>query len=252
MHLAPRLQDILDRCRLHGYQSIDELAHVYAVTPQTIRRDINSLAAQGLLRRTHGGAAAPESSTRNTAYALRAQQMHEQKRRIAEAVAAHVPDRASVAITVGTTTEAIARALLKRRSLKVITNNLHVAILLSTKADFEVLIAAGTVRSDGGVIGAAAVEFFQQFKVDYALMGISGIDIDGTLLDFDPDEVRVTQAVMRHARQRILAADSSKFGRNALVRVGHLTQCEHLVTDQPLSLALSQQFEDSALNVEVV
>ena len=104
------------------------------------------------------------------------------------AVAAQIPDHASLFINSGTTTEAIARELQNHRGLKIITNNLHVAAQLSAKADFEVLVAGGTVRSDGGIVGQAAVDFIQQFKVDYAIVGISGIDEDGSLLDFDYQE----------------------------------------------------------------
>ena len=158
MSLAPRQQSILEHARERGYVSIDELAQVFAVTPQTIRRDINQLADQGLLRRTHGGAASVGSSIQNTAYAMRAGLMRDEKQRIAEAIAAQIPDHASLFINIGTTTEAIARALLNHSGLKVITNNLHVAALLSTKADFEVLLAGGTVRSDGGVVGEHLVD----------------------------------------------------------------------------------------------
>ena len=109
MNLAPRQHDILNLARDRGYVSIDELAQAFAVTPQTIRRDINLLAEHGLLRRTHGGAACESSSIQNTAYGMRAGQMREEKQRIAEAVAAQIPDHASLFINIGTTTEAIAR-----------------------------------------------------------------------------------------------------------------------------------------------
>ncbi len=203
------------------------------MTPQTIRRDINQLAEQGLLRRTHGGAASEASSIQNTAYAMRAGQMRDEKQRIAEAIAASIPDHASLFISIGTTTEAVARALLGHRHLKVITNNLHVAATLADKADFEVLVAGGSVRSDGGVVGQAAADFIQQFKVDFAIVGISGIDEDGSLLDFDYQEVRVSQAIIDNARQVLLAADSSKFGRNAVVRLGSIALIDHLYTDAP-------------------
>ena len=78
------------------------------------------------------------------------------------------------------------------------------------KDDFEVLIAGGNVRRDGGIVGQASVDFINQFKFDFALVGISGIDSDGSLLDFDYQEVRVSQAIIANARQVILAADSSK------------------------------------------
>ena len=168
--------------------------------PQTIRRDINQLGDAGLLRRYHGGAAY-DSSVQNTAYSQRAHQMRDEKQRIATAMAARIPDQASLFINIGTTTEAIARALLNHRDLKIITNDLHVASILSTKEDFDVLIAGGNVRSDGGVVGQATADFISQFKVDFALIGISGIDEDGTLLDFDYQEVRVSQAIIHNARK---------------------------------------------------
>ena len=251
MSLAPRQQSILERAREQGYVSIDELAQAFAVTPQTIRRDINQLADQGLLRRTHGGAASVGSSIQNTAYAMRAGLMRDEKQRIAEAIAAQIPDHASLFINIGTTTEAIARALLNHSGLKVITNNLHVAALLSAKADFEVLLAGGTVRSDGGVVGQAAVDFIRQFKVDFALVGISGIDEDGSLLDFDYQEVRVSQAIIDNARQVFLAADSSKFGRNAVVRLGPISLVDKVFTDHALSAAIGRLLHEQKIQLEL-
>ena len=252
MTLAPRQQQILDRVRDSGYASIDELAQAFAVTPQTIRRDINQLAELGLVRRTHGGAASEASSIQNTAYAMRAGQMRDEKQRIAEAIAASIPDHASLFISIGTTTEAVARALLGHRHLKVITNNLHVAATLADKADFEVLVAGGSVRSDGGVVGQAAADFIQQFKVDFAIVGISGIDEDGSLLDFDFQEVRVSQTIIDNARQVFLAVDSSKFGRNAVVRLGSLSLVDRVFTDHAPPAAIAQQLQQQKIRLDIV
>jgi len=250
MSLAPRQQNILELVRERGYVSIEELAQHFAVTPQTIRRDINQLAEVGLLRRYHGGAA-HDSSVENTAYSMRASQMRDEKRRIAEAMAAHVPDQASLFINIGTTTEAIAHALLNHHGLKIITNNLHVANILSAKDDFDVLIAGGTVRSDGGVVGQATADFMKQFKVDYALIGISGIDEDGTLLDFDFQEVRVSQAIIDNARKVYLAADSSKFGRSAMTRLGSLEQIDSLFTETRPEESFEQLLAASKVKVVI-
>ncbi|WP_236233862.1 DeoR/GlpR family DNA-binding transcription regulator [Pseudomonas tohonis] len=252
MTLAPRQQEILDLARDRGYVSIDELAQAFAVTPQTIRRDINQLAEQGLLRRTHGGAASEASSIQNTAYAMRAGQMRDEKQRIAEAVAALIPDHASLFINIGTTTEAIARELMGHKGLKVITNNLHVAAQLADRPDFEVLVAGGTVRSDGGIVGQSAVDFIQQFKVDFAIVGISGIDDDGSLLDFDYQEVRVSQAIIDNARQVLLAADSSKFGRNAVVRLGSIALVDRMITDHAPSPALARLMAEHKVHLDLV
>ncbi|QNH02631.1 DeoR/GlpR family DNA-binding transcription regulator [Pseudomonas sediminis] len=252
MNLAPRQHDILNLARERGYVSIDELAQAFAVTPQTIRRDINQLAEHGLLRRTHGGAACESSSIQNTAYGMRAGQMREEKQRIAEAVAAQIPDHASLFINIGTTTEAIARELQNHKGLKIITNNLHVAAQLSAKADFEVLVAGGTVRGDGGIVGQAAVDFIQQFKVDYAIVGISGIDDDGSLLDFDYQEVRVSQAIIDNARQVFLAADSSKFGRNAVVRLGSIALVDRVFTDSAPSATITRLLHSHKVQLDLV
>ncbi|KRW62269.1 DeoR/GlpR family DNA-binding transcription regulator [Pseudomonas sp. TTU2014-080ASC] len=251
MNLPPRQHNILELIRERGYVSIEEMAQLFVVTPQTIRRDINQLAELNLLRRYHGGAAY-DSSIENTDYAMRADQMRDEKQRIAQAIANQIPDHASLFINIGTTTETIARELLNHTALKVITNNLHVAALLSAKDDFEVLLAGGTVRSDGGVVGQAAVDFIQQFKVDYAIVGISGIDDDGSLLDFDYQEVRVSQAIIHNARQTILAADSSKFGRNAMVRLGPISLVHSLVTDQPPSAAFCELLHQHKIRLDVV
>ncbi|MBX6321522.1 MAG: DeoR family transcriptional regulator [Rhodospirillaceae bacterium] len=230
---STRQEQILDLVRDRGFVSIEALAQHFKVTPQTIRRDINQLCELDLLQRHHGGAA-PSSSTRNTAYRSRQIQFLAEKRRIAALVASQIPDGASLFINVGTTTEEVARALLNHRNLRVITNNLHVATILAPNEDFEVLIAGGLVRSsDHAIVGEPAIDFLNQFKVDFAIIGISGIDTDGTLLDFDYREVRAAQTIVANARQVFLAADHSKFARRPMVRLGSMTDLDAFFTDRP-------------------
>ncbi len=108
---------------------------------------------------------------------------------------AHIPAHSSLFINIGTTTEAVARELLNHQDLRFITNDLHVALQLSANPNFSVVIAGGTVRNrDGGVVGQSANDMIAQFRVDIAVIGISGIDEDGTLLDYDYDEVRAAQS----------------------------------------------------------
>jgi len=116
----------------------------------------------------------------------------------------------------------------------VITNNLNVAAILSSNPACEVIVVGGVVRArDRGIVGEAAVDFIRQFKVDIALIGISGIEADGTLRDYDYREVKVAQAIIEHAREVWLAADSSKFNRPAMVEVAALSQIDRLFTDAP-------------------
>mgnify|MGYP003564861429 CR=1 FL=1 len=215
-----------------GFVTIDYLAREFGVTPQTIRRDINTLSEQGMINRYHGGAGA-DSSTENVAYNERKVLCHEEKRAIALEVASQIPDHASLFINIGTTTEAIAQALCNHQRLRIITNNLNVAGILSANSNFEVIVAGGLVRHrDCGIIGEATIDFIQQFKVDYGIIGISGIDLDGTLLDFDYREVRAARAIIDNSRKVFLAADHTKFGRNSMVRLGSIEEIDALFTDR--------------------
>lgn len=249
--VTPRQRDILQRVREQGFVAIDALAKAFEVTPQTVRRDINALCNHGLLRRYHGGAGLP-STVENVAYSARRVLNLEGKQRIAELAASHIPDQASLSVTLGTTTEEAARALSAHRGLRVITNNLQVATMLSGNTSFEVMVAGGVVRPrDAGITGEAAIEFFEHFKVDIALMGISGIELDGTLFDFDFREVRVLRTVMANARRVWLLADYTKYGRNALVRVGSIGEVDALFTDREPPEALARILAESDTLVHV-
>ncbi|HOW74603.1 MAG TPA: DeoR/GlpR family transcriptional regulator [Candidatus Competibacteraceae bacterium] len=231
MNLSQRQQQILQRVQQQGFVSIDDLVASFNVTPQTVRRDINALCDLGVLRRFHGGAGLP-SSVENIAYPARQILNLEEKQRIAQLVAQHIPDKSSLFINLGTTTEEVAKALADHTGLRVITNNLNVATLLSDKPGFEVIITGGLVRHrDRGIVGEATVDFIKQFKVDFGVIGISGIDLDGTLLDFDYREVRVSQAIIANSRNVLLVADHSKFSRSAMVRLGHISEVNMLFTD---------------------
>ena len=130
--------------------------------------------------------------------------------------------------------EAIARELLHHKGLRVITNNLNVAAILSGNPDCEVIVAGGIVRSrDRGIIGEMTVDFIKQFKVDIGLIGISGIEADGSLRDFDYREVKVAGAIIEHSREVWVAADHSKFNRPAMVELARFDQVDMLFTDAP-------------------
>ena len=223
---------IVEMARTNGRVTVDELAAHFGVTPQTIRKDLNDLAARRRLQRVHGGAVRP-SGTANLEYDNRKLLASSEKASIATAVARLIPDGASLFINIGTTTEAVSEALLEHRSLMAITNNINVANRMRLHPQIEVVIAGGVVRgSDGGIVGEAAVDFIRQFKVDFAVIGASAIDLDGALLDFDFREVKVAQAIIQNARHVILAADSTKFDRRAPVRIGHISQVHTFATDR--------------------
>ena len=244
----PRHDLLLDEVRARGTVSVEALAERFGVTLQTVRRDVKLLSDQGLLARFHGGARVQNSTTENIAYRQRQQLNAQAKQRIARAVAKAVPDNCSLIINIGTTTEAIARELRRHRGLRVITNNLNVAAILSDNPDCEVIVAGGVVRSrDRGIIGEATVAFIQQFKVDIGLIGISGIEADGSLRDFDYREVKVARTIIDRSRQVWLAADCSKFNRPAMVELAQLREIDKLFTDAPPPPPFSELLAESGV-----
>ena len=234
-----------------GFVTIEALAQEFDVTPQTIRRDINMLSDEGLINRYHGGAGLA-SSTENVAYDQRKIMSLKEKQKIAEMVAKEIPDKASLFINIGTTTEEIAKKLCDHKRLSVITNNLNVASIMSRNEDFEVIVTGGLVRHrDGGIIGPLTIDFIQQFRVDYGIIGISGIDLDGTMFDFDYREVRAAKSINANSRKVFLAADHKKFGRNAMVRLGNISEVDALFTDREPPATLTEVLAQSNIKLYV-
>ena len=230
--LSERLNEIVELARQTGRVNVEDLAERFRVTPQTIRKDLNDLCSRRLLARTHGGAIL-SSGIENLKYDARRLIASDEKVVIGQVAAAQIPDNASLFINIGTTTEAVARALLQHTGLMVITNNINVASEMRAYPQIEVIIAGGVVRgSDGGIVGEAAVDFIRQFKVDFAIIGTSAIDEEGALLDYDYREVKVAQAIISNARKVVLVADATKFERRAPVRIAHLEQVDIFVTDR--------------------
>ena len=226
-----RQAEIVALAREAGRVSVDDLAGRFAVTPQTIRRDLNELCDGGVLTRVHGGALIT-SAVANLAYEARRLLAQDGKRRIGERAATLVPDNSSLFINLGTTTEEVAASLANRSGLLVVTNNINVATTLHRNRAIEVVIAGGPIRpTDGGVVGHMAVETIRHYSVDLAVIGTSAIDEEGTLLDYDAREVQVSRAIIENARRVLLVADGSKFTRRAPVRIARLDEIDILVTD---------------------
>lgn len=230
--LTARQREIVALASVDGVVGVDELAARYLVTPQTIRRDLNTLCDRGLLARTHGGAR-PVNSVSNNAYEARKAEAFDEKRRIGLAAASLIAPNTSLILNIGTTTEQVAHAIYDHQDLVVITNNLNVVNILSGSPKKELILAGGVVRQiDGGVVGEAAVEFIRQFRVDLAVIGASALDEDGAVLDFDYREVSVARAIIECARKVMLVFDCTKFQRSATVRICDISQVDFVVTDR--------------------
>lgn len=249
MPLSPRQADILTRARAQGRVMVDGLADDFAVTVQTIRRDLTEMCEAGVLDRIHGGAVLPSGVT-NIGYEDRRRLNAEAKEAIGKAAAVLIPNGASLFLNIGTTTEAVARALRDHANLMIVTNNMNVAQILAPNPTAEVILTGGTLRrSDGGLVGDLAVQTIRQFKVDLAVVGGSALDASGDLLDFDLSEVRVARAILDQARSAMLVADHSKLARKAPVCIASLTELDHWVTDTPPPAALTRLCRDAETKI---
>jgi DeoR family transcriptional regulator, glycerol-3-phosphate regulon repressor len=246
-----RHPEILEIARRDGKVTVEALAEHFGVTLQTIRRDLAELAETGRLDRVHGGAVLP-SGTTNIGYQERRALNAEAKAEMGRRVAARISDGSSVFLNIGTSTEAVARALLVHRELLVVTNNMNVANILVDNPDCEIIVAGGVLRrSDGGLVGDLTTQTIAQFKVDIAVIGCSALDDDGDLLDFDIREVGVSRTILRQARQSILVADHSKFKRSAPARIASLADLSVFVTDRPLPGNLAHRCAEWGVAVDL-
>lgn len=251
MALSFRQTEILEIARAEGRVVVEDLARRFDVTLQTIRRDLTELADAGLLDRVHGGAIL-RAGVANIGYEQRRRMNEAGKAAIARACAAAIPENSSLILNLGTTTEAVARELLAHRNITVITNNMNVANTLVANPSCDVMLAGGALRrSDGGLVGELTTQFFEQFKVDIAVIGVSALDRDGDLLDFDLAEVRVSKAILRQARRVFLVADHSKLGRSAPARLASLSEINRMFTDAPLPPELARRCAEWGTEVTV-
>jgi len=229
-----RQRQILELVRQRGFVSIDELAGHFAVTPQTVRRDINDLCGQDLLRRYHGGAGLP-SSVENVAYQTRQVLQHAQKRRIAALAASLFRKNDTLMIDTGTTTLMLSAALAAAPKLTVITNSFGVARELGTAtAQHKVYVVGGEFRpATEQTLGSACLEQISRYRADHAILSCGALDPGGGIMDFDLEDAMCARAMIDQAESVTLIVDSSKFDRVAMAKVCDLDMIDRLVTDTP-------------------
>ncbi|WP_273794475.1 DeoR/GlpR family DNA-binding transcription regulator [Brucella intermedia] len=244
-----RQQALLQWIENSHYVSLEEIAERFHVTTQTARRDIADLEHRGKVRKLHGGVSQLTPLDPVT-YRQRRHDRADEKVRIAEAVVALIPDGATVFLDTGTTCEAIANALVSRERLHLVTYSLRSAAIISEKTDFTLAVPGGFVRPiDGGMFQEDTPEFIRRFKFDYAIISVSGIDDDGDLCDDDHTEVAVVSAALGQAAHKLLAVDSSKFGKRAMVKLGSVRDVTALVTNEMPAPILAGILEEANIPV---
>ncbi|HTN33083.1 MAG TPA: DeoR/GlpR family DNA-binding transcription regulator [Marinobacter sp.] len=231
MAAKERQRSILEWVHKQKHVEVEDIAQRFDVTTQTIRRDINKLCEQGLLRRRYGGvslpanAAPPQTRDAQIRNLLAKQQM-------ARAVAADIPEKATVSLGVGSTIELVAQALVHHRSLRILTNNLSVASALSGNSGIEVIVSGGQYRhKDNDVVGQEVTNFFSSFITDFGIVSTGSMDLQIGLMDYDIREAEVSRAIISNTRTRMLVADSSKWANSSLCKVASFKYVDRFYTD---------------------
>lgn len=260
MFAEERHRRIAELVSNQGRVGVNELAELFSITQETVRRDLAALEEAGALRRVHGGAVGVDRLTRSELSLSERQTQHlDEKQRIAAAALALIPHAptASVLLDSGTTTAALAGLLTSWSpanpgdELLIITNSLPTAASLSTNQHLLLDIVGGRVRGlTSAVVGARATEQLGALRPDVAFIGTNGIHINFGLSTPDPVEAATKSAMVKAARQVVVLADATKLGTETLVRFAALEDIDTLVTssapDQELAAALA------AAGVEVV
>jgi DeoR family transcriptional regulator, aga operon transcriptional repressor len=247
---------ILEEVLRDGRLSVEELAMRLGVSEVSLRRDLRSLEAEGLLRRDHGGAV-PVEPVSYTVYSQDSsfqEQLHrneEEKRHIGIAAANLIHDGESIVFTAGTTTTQVARSLLGRQGLRIFTNAVNIAMELGGRPEITTVLTGGIMRGSWfSLIGAQAQEAAANVFVDTAIFGASGIEPDAGVTDSHVDEAPLTRTLVMHARRRVLVVDSSKLGVRATQRICGIRDVHVLVTSKKADSAALEPYR--AAGVEVI
>ncbi len=257
MYATERQEHILAVIRAEGRAAVAALATDLDVTTETIRRDLDALEERGRLRRVHGGAVAAElGSLAELTLDTRSGERIDAKRAIAAATLRRIPDGSTLLLDAGSTTGAIAGAIVEtatdRRRLGVITNALPIAAALHAIPGIEVTFIGGRLRGvTSASVGTMAVAQLAALRPDVVVLGTNGISADFGLSTPDEDEAATKAAMVRAARRRIVVADGSKLGVESLHSFAPLGELDVLVTDVAPDADLAAALDRAGVEVVI-
>lgn len=236
MYAQERQAAILELARDRGRVEVAALAAEFAVTAETIRRDLSALERAGRLSRVHGGAIIGDRLDVEPTLDARESVHTEEKARIAEAALEWLPERGAIALDGGSTTYRFAEILPVGRQLTVVTNNLIIAVALSKRDDLTVHVVGGRLRGRTlTTVDEVGLSYLRSVALDVAFLGTNGLTIARGLTTPDSAEAAMKRAFVASARTRVLLTDHSKFGQEYFAHVADLSQLDVVVTDTGLA-----------------
>ena len=227
-----RMQHVLRLLETRDSVHVSELAETFAVSEVTVRSDLGSLAAQGLVARVRGGVRALQQGQSEVGFDLRLRLEVERKRAIAQAAAALIGEGEAVALDASTTAYYLALELRNKRELVVVTNGLLVATALADAPGITVLVTGGILRlSAMSLVGDFGTDMLRTTRINKGFLGARGLSLERGLMDLNPDEVRIKQEMADACEQIFGILDGTKWHRSALLSFVPVDQVDGIVTD---------------------
>ena len=252
MRQADRLSAILEDLSDGGTVGVSDLCRRLEVSAATIRRDLGLLEEQRLLTRTHGGAVA-QGVLYELPLRYKSARRQEEKRRIARVAAARVADGAAIGLTGGTTTTEVARGLVDRQRLTVVTNALNIASELAVRPNLKLVVTGGVARSESyELVGPIAEASLAALNLDVVFLGVDGIALDAGLTTHHEVEAHTNRALIERAKRVVVVADSTKIGRAAFARICEIERVHELITDEAANPAVLAELSDAGVDVTTV
>ncbi len=249
-----RHREIVRIIEADGRATVADLARHLGVAQMTVRRDLDELDAQWLVRRVHGGAL--RSERRNVSEPPVLERVREQaaaKRRIASAVAGMIREGETIFLGSGSTTLAVAEALAGRSNLTIVTNALTVAEALAANPSITVVVVGGFLRhSELSLIGHLAEAALRDIQVSKVVMGIAGIDVEFGLSSEHLQELLTDRAILQISDTVIIVADHTKFGRKAASRTAPVGAATMIVTDSEAPTDIVAELRRAGVQVVLV
>lgn len=256
--IGRREQWILDQLLRTGALTVEDLCSRFKISVATARRDLEGLERRGRLRRTHGGAIPIEpliyeAFSHVSTYREQVEKSADEKRRIAMAAAELINDGDTIALTPGTTTTQIMRALHAQKSITVVTNTVNLAMELSNRPGVSVFVTGGFLHSGWfSLIGQAATDAMRRIFADKVFVGANGLDAEHGATAYHPDEAAFNSVMVQQARERIVVADHSKLGVVATHLFCSIKDVHRLITDTGATDEMIGGFIEKGIDVRRV
>ena len=255
MTRADRLAELLERLITDGRIDVEPSANALGVSAATIRRDLDQLADQQLLSRTHGGAV-PNTTSYDLPLRYKTTTRGEAKRRIALQAVEMLWPGCTVSLNGGTTTVEIARAIPGAAALRdgvtVVTNAINLATELTVRPFIKIVVCGGVARPHSyELVGSIASETLGQLTPDICFLGAMGLDPRAGITTNDEAESAINRVMVTQAKRTIVVADGSKLGRVAFSRICHVNEVDALLTDRSAEPTIVQRLRSQGLEVIV-